>query len=256
MKIVLSTGETAEVHFDDSDGEVCVEFAEDAIRVSTDWPDTSGRTGIIYEERFGADLDDEHGALLRGETRLGDHILYETGDAGAPDVVRDANGDVVLAMCKRCGKVEVDLNGPCDPRLRLKVLEVNTSIDGKEGVDFLIVDEAAKTPEILKGADGIYCQVATRLTADTFVKAVNEYPEVMDALEASVAEVARLREAARAKAVINNPDLMKEARQGLNAAPRPFTDIESDPDGLSAFIVAYADWYFQSRGDLLSKLEA
>lgn len=41
------------------------------------------------------------------------HDLYKTGDADAPDVIRDRNGEVVLAMCRRCGKGEIELKQPC-----------------------------------------------------------------------------------------------------------------------------------------------
>lgn len=48
-------------------------------------------------------------------------------------------------------------------------------------------------------------------------------------------------------------DLMREVREVLNAAPRPSVAVD-DPEALSAFVVSYMDWYFQSRGALLSKL--
>jgi len=40
------------------------------------------------------------------------HDLYKTGDADAPESIRDRNGEVALALCRRCGKGERDL----DPR--------------------------------------------------------------------------------------------------------------------------------------------
>lgn len=42
-----------------------------------------------------------------------DHVLYETGDTDVPDSIMDRNGDVVLALCRKCGKGEVQLDGPC-----------------------------------------------------------------------------------------------------------------------------------------------
>lgn len=42
-----------------------------------------------------------------------EHVLYETGDADAPDAIKDRNGDVVLALCRNCGKGEIDLHGSC-----------------------------------------------------------------------------------------------------------------------------------------------
>lgn len=41
------------------------------------------------------------------------HDLYKTGDADAPDVIKDRNGEVVLGLCRRCNKGEVELDGPC-----------------------------------------------------------------------------------------------------------------------------------------------
>lgn len=42
-----------------------------------------------------------------------DHDLYKTGDKGAPDAILDRNGEVVLGLCKKCGKAEVELTEPC-----------------------------------------------------------------------------------------------------------------------------------------------
>lgn len=41
-----------------------------------------------------------------------EHVLYTTADADRPSVICDANGDVVLAMCKLCGKAEAELLEP------------------------------------------------------------------------------------------------------------------------------------------------
>lgn len=41
------------------------------------------------------------------------HKLYVTGDAGAPDAIKDQNGAVVLGLCKVCGQAEVDLTPEC-----------------------------------------------------------------------------------------------------------------------------------------------
>lgn len=46
--------------------------------------------------------------------RLGlTHDIYETGDEDAPSVCKDRNGDVVLSLCRRCGKGEGDLGPWC-----------------------------------------------------------------------------------------------------------------------------------------------
>jgi hypothetical protein len=41
------------------------------------------------------------------------HDLYKTGDSDAPDVIKDLNGEVVLGLCRKCGRVEVELSEPC-----------------------------------------------------------------------------------------------------------------------------------------------
>lgn len=41
------------------------------------------------------------------------HSLYRTGDADAPAVIKDQNGDVVLALCRLCDQAEVELTPTC-----------------------------------------------------------------------------------------------------------------------------------------------
>lgn len=42
------------------------------------------------------------------------HVLYETHDTDRPKEICDGNGEVVLAMCKLCGKAEAELiDSPC-----------------------------------------------------------------------------------------------------------------------------------------------
>lgn len=43
------------------------------------------------------------------------HVLYATGDPDAPDSIKDRNGDVVLGLCRVCGKGKADLDSPCTP---------------------------------------------------------------------------------------------------------------------------------------------
>lgn len=42
-----------------------------------------------------------------------DHVLFETHDNDAPDTIKDRNGEVVLGLCKKCGRAEVELTEPC-----------------------------------------------------------------------------------------------------------------------------------------------
>lgn len=38
------------------------------------------------------------------------HDLYKTGDADAPDCIKDRNGEVALAMCRKCKRAESELS--------------------------------------------------------------------------------------------------------------------------------------------------
>jgi hypothetical protein len=41
------------------------------------------------------------------------HALYTNADMDKPRAILDRNGEVVLGLCKRCGKAEVELSEPC-----------------------------------------------------------------------------------------------------------------------------------------------
>lgn len=41
------------------------------------------------------------------------HVLFKTGDADAPEVIKDRNGEVVLGLCRHCNKGEIELAGTC-----------------------------------------------------------------------------------------------------------------------------------------------
>lgn len=45
-----------------------------------------------------------------------DHDIYKDGDPELPECILDVNGQVVLALCKLCGRGEVELSEPCEPR--------------------------------------------------------------------------------------------------------------------------------------------
>ncbi len=45
-----------------------------------------------------------------------EHVLYKNRDKDAPESIKDANGDVVLGLCRVCGKGERDLQEPCKPQ--------------------------------------------------------------------------------------------------------------------------------------------
>ena len=45
-----------------------------------------------------------------------EHDLYTDEDADRPEVICDRNGQVVLGLCKKCGRAECELDQPCTPR--------------------------------------------------------------------------------------------------------------------------------------------
>jgi hypothetical protein len=56
-----------------------------------------------------ADMQKRLGPDCPYSIRLAKHDLYKTGDKDATDCLKDSNGEVVLAQCRRCGKAESEL---------------------------------------------------------------------------------------------------------------------------------------------------
>jgi len=56
-------------------------------------------------------------SILRGESYTGipdyGHILWDTGQPGVPHQICDSDGEVVLGLCRVCGRAEADLDRPC-----------------------------------------------------------------------------------------------------------------------------------------------
>jgi len=75
------------------------------------------------------------------------HDLYKTGDKDAPRSIKDGNGDVVLGLCRRCGKGECDLEQPCwvddsDPHSAMAEVMEGTmpkSLNGKAATRFVVL---------------------------------------------------------------------------------------------------------------------
>jgi hypothetical protein len=53
MELMLTPGDKIKVTLKDTDGEFTLEYAKNAVRITSDLPDTNGRKGVIYEEKFG-----------------------------------------------------------------------------------------------------------------------------------------------------------------------------------------------------------
>lgn len=45
---------------------------------------------------------------------MSEHDLYKTGDLDAPHQIKDRNNEVVLRLCRRCGRAESWLTHPCE----------------------------------------------------------------------------------------------------------------------------------------------
>lgn len=56
-------------------------------------------------------------AGFRRKAPDGAHVLYKREDKDAPEQIKDRNGDIVLDMCRICGRAESELTEPCGPRL-------------------------------------------------------------------------------------------------------------------------------------------
>jgi hypothetical protein len=83
-------------------------------------------------------LRDKVLALVAGDFNTPEHDLYQDGDPGVPDAICDGNGQVALGLCKRCGKAECELDGPCsspEPMIdKLKRGEVAVTITEAERI--------------------------------------------------------------------------------------------------------------------------
>lgn len=70
--------------------------------------------GPMTTAAYKADSIDQWNRRAQPPQPTGTHVLYKTGDADAPDAIKDRNGEVVLANCRLCGRGEAQLSEPCD----------------------------------------------------------------------------------------------------------------------------------------------
>lgn len=52
MNIELNAGDTVEITFKDTDGKFIVAYGDQALTIESDLPDSDGRVGVIYSERY------------------------------------------------------------------------------------------------------------------------------------------------------------------------------------------------------------
>lgn len=67
---------------------------------------------------------------------MSQHILYETSDKDAPDTIKDRNGEVVLGLCKICGRGEAQLIEACEPKIEYVTGYPFMRLAKRHGVDY------------------------------------------------------------------------------------------------------------------------
>jgi len=63
------------------------------------------------------EVTDEQWAEWCSHQHPAPHPLWETGEVGVPSAILDRNGEVVLGLCKVCGRGECELDEPCSPKV-------------------------------------------------------------------------------------------------------------------------------------------
>lgn len=77
IRIEIPQGESVEITLRDTDGAFVISYDEDntgRLTITTDLPDSHGRNGLIYEEKFGLEAD--AGDTVGIETDEGDHAEH------------------------------------------------------------------------------------------------------------------------------------------------------------------------------------
>lgn len=69
---------------------------------------------VSNEEAYKRALLYGRGTYMETGDRPAQHDLYKTGDPDAPRDIKDNNGEVVLGLCRRCNRGEIELREPCD----------------------------------------------------------------------------------------------------------------------------------------------
>lgn len=77
--------------------------------IDINWNDSVPEGGGVWS---GCDTGADFGPEIHEDANR-KHDLYKTGDTDATDAIKDRNGEVTLGLCRRCGKAEAELAGPC-----------------------------------------------------------------------------------------------------------------------------------------------
>lgn len=116
MRIELKQGETLEVGPADSDGTFTISYGDGHLKVEVDLADTTGREGIIYDERYGLTEEEiwgEDGTMPVPERKP---VIFGGKNTGPVNcnLARGWNGEPRIDMpgrCERCGKTFDEIDG-------------------------------------------------------------------------------------------------------------------------------------------------
>lgn len=97
------------------------------------------------------------------ELRLQTHDYYTDADRNRPDSICDRNGQVVLSLCKRCGKAEGQLVERCIP-------PVKVSASDKALDQILAILQHRKTDDGVAFLNSIFVEQIIRLCQESIVR--------------------------------------------------------------------------------------
>lgn len=103
-----------------------------------------------------------------------EHVLYTDEDADRPDVICDSNGQVVLSLCKNCGRgeCELDEHPVCDQR---RVKDAHTEhCCSKHGCKYGQEDCTVATGQKEQSHPCEYCAEEVKADRDTLLDEVRE----------------------------------------------------------------------------------
>jgi len=97
---------------------------------------------VLHDGDGNLEWDDSSKCSCEGCGKMGtladfkQHVLYVTSDTDVPSAIRDCHGEVVLGLCRNCGRGEIELEEPCTPRQPATTLDdVSKEIANKIAAD-------------------------------------------------------------------------------------------------------------------------
>ena len=96
-----------------------VSLGEQVRRMALDLGAKQAHIDALMIEYCPDEVTDEQWAEWCSHQHPVPHLLWETGEVGVPSAILDRNGEVVLGLCKVCGRGECELDEPCSPKVTL-----------------------------------------------------------------------------------------------------------------------------------------